>query len=520
MDAPRGPDPATVYLVVGRFSADSGGRTQSALTRAALLAPHYRSVQLVTFNHRLAYDEIMTSWRQRYSLPENVVLANLFEHLAGEPLYAVGRRTPFKPAPGMKRRRGREGQWEVRDEDRALRARYVLREDGSLNYSDEWADGTRVRHSNFDRTGALRVVTTTEGKTPVARRYLTPGGEPYLEERIGSDGSSHLRVLRGPVATGDEELPQRELELRWFGTLAGSGRDAVFLCESRSYDGHVVRLNPHMPPVASVASIHSCHLRPPYDDPQNVWTYNDWALTNAAAFSRLVLLSRGQAADVEAHYGRSPGVVVLPHAVGEPPASSPRLRGRVKRMVRRPPHVVVVTRLVPHKRVDDVVRAFRTVVDRAPEARLRIWGSGVAEADLRALVTELGLAGSVTFEGFTADPVKALRSGCVAVSASRSEGFGIATLEALAVGTPVVSYDYPYGPRDLVGRSAGWLVPSGDVAALAAALERAVRHPIRSRIKGIMALRVRRTYSERGHDERWLALVADVLRERRALDAG
>jgi glycosyltransferase involved in cell wall biosynthesis len=95
----------------------------------------------------------------------------------------------------------------------------------------------------------------------------------------------------------------------------------------------------------------------------------------------------------------------------------------------------------------------------------------------------------------------------VVVCASIYEGLGNAVIEALACGTPVVSTDCPYGPRETLqnGRY-GTLVPVGDAEAMAAAIEAALeRTPDR-----LPLMRRGLDYTAAHAAERFLEIVADV----------
>lgn len=139
---------------------------------------------------------------------------------------------------------------------------------------------------------------------------------------------------------------------------------------------------------------------------------------------------------------------------------------------REPGLIVAVGRLSPEKDHATLIKAFAKL-ERTN--RLEIVGDGPLRPRLEALVGELGLAGRVTLTGFVLDPFSVFRRAQLAVSASRHEGFGNALVEALACGTPVVSTDCPYGPREILadGRY-GSLVPVGDADALAAAMKHAL----------------------------------------------
>jgi glycosyltransferase involved in cell wall biosynthesis len=119
--------------------------------------------------------------------------------------------------------------------------------------------------------------------------------------------------------------------------------------------------------------------------------------------------------------------------------------------------------------VEYAVRALARAHAARPDLALDIAGNGDYRIDLERLVRELGLDGSVRFHGFVAEQEKLrlLRSTWANIFPSPKEGWGITVVEAAACGTPSIASDSP-GLRDSVrdGRT-GYLVPHGDVEALA-----------------------------------------------------
>ncbi len=135
--------------------------------------------------------------------------------------------------------------------------------------------------------------------------------------------------------------------------------------------------------------------------------------------------------------------------------------------------LAAVGRLTEQKGFDLLIEAFAGVADRHPEWRLRIWGEGELRKPLERQVACLGLGDRIELPG-NSDSTATWTSGAEAfVFSSRYEGFGNALAEAAAAGLPVVSFDCPFGPSDIIdhGRT-GLLVPAGDVSALAEALDR------------------------------------------------
>lgn len=128
-----------------------------------------------------------------------------------------------------------------------------------------------------------------------------------------------------------------------------------------------------------------------------------------------------------------------------------------------------------------LLRAFSGLA--RPEARLMLLGQGATEAALRALAVELGISDRVIFAGFHADPSAFYHTADLFVLSSDYEGFGNVIVEALSCGLPVVSTDCPSGPAEILedGRY-GRLVPVGDEAALARAMDAALAEPADSEV--------------------------------------
>jgi glycosyltransferase involved in cell wall biosynthesis len=136
----------------------------------------------------------------------------------------------------------------------------------------------------------------------------------------------------------------------------------------------------------------------------------------------------------------------------------------------QPPVILGVGRLTAAKDFPTLIRAFAEVRRRRP-GRLMILGEGEERPALTALVNQLGLAEEVALPGFVDAAPAYMAGAAVFVLSSAWEGLPTVLIEALALGTRVVSTDCPSGPREILqeGRL-GVLVPVGDPAALAHAI--------------------------------------------------
>jgi N-acetyl-alpha-D-glucosaminyl L-malate synthase BshA len=145
------------------------------------------------------------------------------------------------------------------------------------------------------------------------------------------------------------------------------------------------------------------------------------------------------------------------------------------------PILAHVSNFRPLKRVEDVVRVFARVRAARP-ARLRLVGDGPARLSALALAASLGVAADVEWLG-ERDDLPALVAGAAAfLLPSASESFGLAALEALACGVPVVASNVG-GVPEVVDGEVGFLHAAGDIEAMAASVGRLVDDPaLRARL--------------------------------------
>ena len=137
------------------------------------------------------------------------------------------------------------------------------------------------------------------------------------------------------------------------------------------------------------------------------------------------------------------------------------------------PRAVVLSRLVPHKQIEDALDAIAILRTRVPGVHLDVVGGGWWQERLVAHVQRLGIAHAVTFHGHVDEDTKhaVLQRSWVHVLPSRKEGWGLAVIEAAQHGVPTLGYRYSGGLTDsVVDGVTGLLVDDRDQ--LADSLER------------------------------------------------
>ena len=133
--------------------------------------------------------------------------------------------------------------------------------------------------------------------------------------------------------------------------------------------------------------------------------------------------------------------------------------------------VIAVGRYVYQKGFDLLLHAWKLIEQQHPDWELAIYGMG-DRTPYEQIIEELQIDRTrCHLNGSTSDIKAEYLNSSLFVFSSRFEGFGMVLIEAMACGLPVISYDCPCGPKDIVRHNEdGLLVPSGSIGSLAKAM--------------------------------------------------
>jgi glycosyltransferase involved in cell wall biosynthesis len=126
--------------------------------------------------------------------------------------------------------------------------------------------------------------------------------------------------------------------------------------------------------------------------------------------------------------------------------------------------VIAVGRLHKQKGFDYLIDAWSLIFHKHPDWTLEIYGEGGLRKALQTQIDRLGLSDVVLLKGKTDDIVSKYIDSSIFVLSSRDEAFGLVITEAEACGLPIVSFDCPSAPAELVEDGVnGYVVRLGDV---------------------------------------------------------
>ena len=209
-------------------------------------------------------------------------------------------------------------------------------------------------------------------------------------------------------------------------------------------------------------------------------------------FDRFVVLTHEDAEN----WGALPNLEVIPNAA----LPVPEVRHTVGNH-----RVIAVGRLDYQKGFDRLLDAWALISPALRETwRLDIFGQGEWEQMLKEKCVALGIGESARINRPTCQIFEEYAASDFLVMSSHYEGFPMVMIEAMACGLPVVCFDFLCGPRDIIvpGEN-GLVVQEGDVAALAAAMQRMMENPVELEKMSERAAEVTTIYSEQAVMARW-----------------
>ncbi|MCH6231197.1 glycosyltransferase [Microbacterium sp. CFH 31415] len=467
------------FAVTWSIPDDFGGMTEAILRRSRAFSEVAGTpVDVLTFDARPDHPALAERLRQTGALSDGIRILNLYDWLREHELPEAAAPTPPvtvdapipEGAPSTARMR-----------DGRVVSRMVRDGGGGMLQTDHFrADGTLLLTDRRD----------------VRRRGTLGGRRLVLHDREGRPVRAWTRAWA--------------LYADWLDALTDHTPSYMIVDSKTIAPFMQTYRRPH---VVSVHLIHGSHR----DSAGAVKSSRRAALTSARHFDAVAVLSRTQARDLRRDVDGLPPVAV----VANPRATH---TGDAPIGPRDAASGIVVASLTKRKRVSHAIDAVvRANEGRSTPLTLDIFGDGESRGPL-----ERRAAGhpEIRLHGHDPRARDRLAAASYAVFTPHSEGFPLALVEAMAAGCIPIAYDVDYGPGDIIhhGRN-GFLVPRGDVAALARTVARVadLPEPSRQRIRE-RAVRSTSRFTDEAVCRQWagvfgLALVRRSLRGRSAVRA-
>jgi glycosyltransferase involved in cell wall biosynthesis len=509
----------TMFFLLNSLDIHRGGVTKSSLMQANLFAEKGYKTFLVTFNFNPRYLEILEELVTLGKLNPEVTFLNMYDSLKGQNPSVAEQEIPI-----LKRIKDENlildphhGKNADRVYDNGEYIAYIKYDDnGSVVFIDHFNHSRyRTKREEYDARGHLLKISYMDYEANKARQMLfyDEEGISYLSKWVNPETGSAIRVNHfkdGKL----QKIFSNDVELKtsWLESVIEQQGDPIVVSDVRAIDPILLKLDGTK--AKKIWRLHSNHVGAPFDPLGDFEKTVAPCLTAIDELDAALVLTREQQEDLTEKMGPKANLFTLPHYTetqkktwlssikSDDPDKDENL-------------AVVITRFAKLKQIDHILKAFRKVVDTKPEAKLELWGYGDEEASLKKLIKDLKLSTNVTIKGFTFEPIKVYSQALFSILTSKTEGFSLGILESMASGTPVISYDIKYGPRDMISDGeTGLIVEKGNIDDLAAKMTWMFNHPKEGIKFGKKAHKsITEQFSKDKYWDNWMSVIQYVMKK-------
>ncbi|GIN90693.1 glycosyl transferase family 1 [Siminovitchia terrae] len=497
----------TPVFIFNSLDVVRGGLTKAVLTRANTLINFCDEVIFLTLKFQPEFNSIKKKLYQSGLLDKRVKVVNFFDEYKN----SIKEKIKLKQKNDQKTK---ESDYVVfEDQANELPSyRYYLNgvykkykrfdKNNNLMFIDYMNESRhRYRRDEYNRSGVLvrsRHMDLFTNK-PKLDQYFNDKGVCYLSIWLNESGKENRTLLFGK--NPQEYATLFEAYTNWIEEIISDLSNPLVMSDSRFTDSITLDINNDQ--AKKVAILHNNHFQEPFDSTAKIKKSWKPLYNNLDKYDSVVFLTEEQKKDFIELFGDFKSYAVIPHA-----AKTVKIN---KKTDYNPYLAVTLARYDSQKRLDEAINAFYYVVQELPEAQYHIYGFGPLENDLRGIITDLNLEENVKLKGFSHDPAKIYQSAACSILTSDYEGFGMVLTESLAAGTPVVSYDIKYGPKDIIQDGIdGYLIPKGDTKKMASRIIEIMKNPgLREELSNNSRDVINR-FSEERYTESWLSLLKNI----------
>jgi len=518
-----------LFFTLNTLAPQRGGLSKAVIKRANAIiqAEPERNITFVTLGIQPALETIQQEMVEAKLMDPRIKVVNVINFLANrspENVSTISSKTALL------------SRWEKRytlflDSSRVEKDSYRIFDNGSyiqyarfdkndqLSFIDYFSDNRhRLRREEYLKNGQLAqtIHYSITSNKPVSRSFFHSNGTCYLTiwHKINSTDWSHLFYFEA----GQEQQFNDPAQFNTFVLnkilsahesvlISSEYRDRLPNLPKKNLDATILDIK--HPNIKKIAFGHSNHFVPPFNETAAVSGVWDSLFGRVDEWDKVITATSRQQQHMTEAFGHADTFHAIAHGVGMIPETDYSVLPDPN-----PNRFIVVSRIQVKKDVAESIRVLRHIVDHNPNAYLDFYGFGYGdqlEKDLHALIKELSLTKHVHFKGFVTNIQEAYRGAVATIFTSRSEGFGMAILESMGYGVPVISYDICYGPSEIIENGkTGYIIPPGDTKSFATAAIQLMNYPGLRRRMGELALQSVPRFSDEVFTEKWIKLLNEL----------
>ena len=469
-----------------------GGRTQSLLKRARLFDEFGINVRIITTNFNQNYSRVITSLIDRKYVSKNVSFLNVFDYFKGTDIQENNVNLFIQQKFGnidtykIVKRDENLDYYDINTNNRVFSLRY---DDDKIIIVDEFRDEKKpiYRYYVSDQGQVSKKRTYVEGTWEVlCDDILKNNFEPIVTFNfLDNKKSEVILYLKKKLFFKDE----KSFFKFFFNEVLYYNENVIN--DARLLDKPLLEANKS---VHKLFQIHNSQLSNPADYHSSIKKSYRTLLNSKDKIKIITLTNAQKKVIINSFPHQKDQISVIPHSV----SAKNGLR------IDTTYHAVIVSRLdQKQKNIEDAITAFSIFQKLYSDYVLDIYGDGDDLENLKQVTRMLNLENSVIFHGYTDNPNHAYQGADFSIVSSNYEAFALNVLESIANGTQVVSYDVNFGPKEILGNSAGFISQQRTPESLAQCMIEAVEKP--KLLEDIVSRA--NEYSDKIFLERWLKIL-------------
>ncbi|PES85846.1 hypothetical protein CN504_09430 [Bacillus anthracis] len=505
-----------IYMMNSSIDVNRGGLTRVMFERASGLAANGYDVNLLTIDYSERYEEIERELHETNRLSKDVRILNVYEYYRKKNTrtdITDEQHVSYQVASGLDEEGFivQKNSFENRKEARYFdyEGKYVKykkwNNQDELSFIDYFNENrTRLKRVEYGKDRTVKKVTyfTYENKAK-QEIYYTVDGFPYLNVSLHEEtGKPHLIFVfdreTGEAMCFGGTNPNLLFHAHWIQSLCeGSITKPIIINDGIFLTHTLMKVDPKV--ATRISTVHLNHFDPPFVEGSPIRPSHKHLLENYGKLDALVLLTENQSELIKKQFGDFNNAYVIPNST----AFTEVYKGNKDSKL-----ISMVGRYHSQKAIDDAIKAFKIVVKNHPDTRFELYGNGPLESELKKLIHDFGLEKQVILNKYTTDLAEIYGKSLFTILSSRYEGFGLVILESMYQSTPVISYDVPFGPKDIIDNGVdGILVENKNIGELANKMAYLLDNPDQAIEMGKKAReKVLDHFSAEGYIQKWIAV--------------
>ena len=458
------------YVVTSVLDKTFGGRTKSLLQRTKYLTESFNmKFTMITTNYNPNYQRVYSDYYEKSYVDRSVDFINIYDFFS---------KRNYQETDGVLHDKKIQGyQSFVVEEDTIYRYfenghykiyRKFNKDNGRLEFEDimDVYNRTKKERIQYNRFGRRhrKIVYKNNTTNVLDEIYYDEKDEVYLIKNF--NGTDEKKLLRIYLFCDEAVLmfkTEKEFFKHAFAKIIQPG--GVTFNDARLLDKPLIEADIETKKIFVIHSSHSYQdeLKPSYD----------YLFKNHLKTDKILILTNEQKQDFVDLELTENKIMVLPHSIDEPKtAFVNKEREKV---------FVFVGRLSEEKQIPHIVNAFSKVVDAHKDYRLHIYGDGKEAKQIEELIENSNMTDYILLKGRTTDIKSVFQNATASIMASKFEGLPLGMMESLHYGCPVISYNYKYGPKDLIRNNQnGLIVEKDNVENLTMAIIEMINNPLKN----------------------------------------